>query len=119
MKPLLNIDEFLKRFNHFKDGEFRSIEVISPTTMLITLAGQDEARAFDWVSVRLEFSNVCDAKLLENSKLSLLDMSEGINIVKNDTFLAFGIGECYNLSSVKSSTCYIESKSIKYKEDLF
>ena len=94
MKPLTNIDSFLKRFNHFKDGEFRSIEIISPTTMLIHLAGQDEARAFDWVSVNLEFTNIISAQLVEDSKLPLLDMSEGISIINNTNSLAFGIGEC-------------------------
>ena len=119
MKPLTNIDEFLKRFNNFKDGEFRSIEVISPTTMLVTLAGQDEARAFDWISKKLEFNNVSDARLLENSKLSLVDMSDGVSIINENNKLAFGIGECYNISNIKSSTCHIECSGIKYEEGLF
>ena len=118
MKPLTNIDEFLKRFNNFRDGELRSIEIIS-ATMLVTLAGQDEARSFDWITVKLEFSNVSDARLLDDKKLSLVDMHNGVSIINDENILAFSIGECYNLSSIKNSVCYILSSSIKYEEDLF
>jgi len=119
LKPLTNTQDFLKRFDNFKGGEIRSIEVVSPTVMLLTLAGQDEARAFDWISIKLECTNVLDARLLDNPKLSLLDMSEGISILNEGTSLAFGIGECYNLSSIKSSSCFIECASMKYEEGLF
>ena len=119
MKPITNTDEFLKRFDNFKDGEFRTIKVISPTTMLVTFAAQDSARAFDWITVDLEFSGVSDARLLEQTKLSLVDMSEGISIINNNNRFAFAIGECYNISTIKSSTCYIESDTLKYEEGQF
>jgi len=119
MKPLTNIDEFLKRFDNFKDGELRSIEVISPTAMLVTLAGQDGAREFNWITVKLELSNVSDARLLDDKKLSLIDMSDGVSIINDKNILAFGVGKCYNLSSVKNSVCYIQSSSVKYEEGLF
>ncbi len=119
MKPITNIDEFLKRFNNFKDGEFRSIEVSSPTTMLVTLAGQDEARAFDWIALKLEFTNVSDARLLDNSKLLHVDMSEGLSIVSENNTITFGIGQYTNNSNIKNATCYIECEHIKYEEDLF
>jgi len=119
LKPLTKIDEFLKRFDNFKDGEVRLLEVISPTTMKITLAGQDSARDFDWITVSLEFSNVSDAKLLEQNRLALIDMSDGVNIINENNSLAFAIGECYNISAIKTSVCYIVSSSIKYEEGLF
>lgn len=119
MQPLKNIDTFLKRFNNFKDGEFRSIEVISPTSINITLAGQDESRAFDWISLKLEFTAVSDAKLLDASKLSLIDMNDGISIIKNNNTIAFALSECYNISSIKTSSIYIESLNVKYEEGLF
>ena len=120
MKPLLakDLPAFIQRFNNFKDGEFRSLEVISPTTMKIILAGQDEARAFDWVSLELEFNGVNDARLLESSKLHLVDMSEGINLI-HDENIAFGIGEYDNLSGIKNSSCYIICTDVKYQEGAF
>ena len=119
MKPLTNVDTFLKRFNNFKGGEVRSIEIISPAVIIITLAGQDEARAFDWISLQLECNGVNDAQILDNSKLTHLDMNEGISILNTGTSLAFAVGECYNESSIKSSSCFIECSSMKYKEGLF
>jgi hypothetical protein len=119
MKPLTNIPEFLKRFDNFKDGEILSIEIISPTTMLVTLCVQDKARAFDWINIKLQFNEIVDARILDNSKLSLLDMSNGISIISNGTKLAFSIGECYNVSTIKDSICFIECLNIKYEECLF
>ena len=119
MKPLTKIDEFLKRFDNFKGGELRSIEVITPTTMLVTLAGQDSATGFDWVSMKFEFTDVSDAKILDATKLSFVDMSDGVTIIKNEETLAFAIGECYNLSAIKNAICYMVSSSVKYEEGLF
>jgi hypothetical protein len=119
LKPLTNIDEFLKRFDNFKGGEVRSIEITSPSLMTITLVGQDEARAFDWISVQLECSGISDAQILDNSKLVHLDMNEGISILNTNHSLAFAVGECYNRSSIKSSSCFIECSNMKYEEGLF
>jgi hypothetical protein len=119
MKPIADIDSFLQRFNHFKNAQFRSIEVLSPSSILVTLAGQDKARAYDWRSVCLEFRQVVDAKLLENSKCSLLDMQDGISIIKTENTFAFSIGSCTKLASIKTASCYIEAPFLKYKEDEF
>ena len=121
MKPLIRKDLpiFLERFGHFVDCELRSIEVTSPTTMLVTVAAQDTARGFDWLSIKLEFNGVSDARLLENSQLSHVDLNDGINIIYEDDKYAFGIGNYTNLSSIKNSTCYITSSTLKYEEGAF
>ena len=119
MKPITNVQEFVKRFDGFIEGEIRCIKIISPTTMLVTLAGQDSARAFDWITIDLEFSGVSDARLLDDSKLSLVDMSDGISIINEDNKFAFGIGKCNNLSGIKNATAYIESENLKYQEGSF
>ncbi|RLA77482.1 MAG: hypothetical protein DRG78_17390 [Epsilonproteobacteria bacterium] len=119
MKPLTNTKDFLKRLDNFKNGELRSFEVISPSVMSITLAGQDEARAFDWISVTLEFSNITDARVVDDKRLSLIDMGDGVSIINNNEELAFGIGECYNIDNIKNSTSFIVCKNIKYEEGLF
>ena len=121
MKPLLakDINSFLKRFGNFCDGEFRDIEVISPTNITITFATQDEAKEFDWVSITLEFNGVSDAKLIESSKLSFIDMGEGISIIFENNMFYFAIGRSNNISGIKTSICYIESSSIKYEQESF
>ncbi len=121
MKPLSlkELPQFTERFSSFKDAEIRSLEIISPLQIKLTLAVQDSARAFDWITITLEFNGVIDARLLENNSLKLVDMSDGANIIKDENSFAFGIGECYNISTLKSSLCYIIAKSIKYEEGLF
>lgn len=121
MKPLLadKLDSFMERFDNFREGELRSIEVVSPTMIIITLAGQDSAREFDWISMKFEFSGVNDAKLLDSSRLSLIDMSDGVSIINNDNLFAFGIGKCYNISSIKNSTCQVIGSGLKYQEETF
>ncbi|MEA3331528.1 MAG: hypothetical protein U9Q29_07545 [Campylobacterota bacterium] len=121
MKPLLSKDlkSFLERFDNFRDGELRHIEIISPSVITITLAGQDSARAFDWVSVMVEFSDVSDATLLDNTKLKLVDMSDGISLLHKENLFAFGVGVCESLSTLKSSTCQVVASSLKYQEGEF
>ncbi|WP_295004297.1 hypothetical protein [Sulfurimonas sp.] len=109
----------LERFEHFKDSEFRSLEILSPGQLKITFTVQDKAREFDWITLSLEFSGVTDAKLHEESKMKLINLSDGINIIKTNTGFAFGIGECYNISNIQSSVCYILYRSLKYEEGLF
>ena len=46
-------------------------------------------------------------------------MSDGVNIVKGDDLFAFGIGECYNISNIKNSVCYLIANDLKYEEGLF
>ena len=115
----LSIGIDLKRFENFKDAEFRSLEISSSTDISLTYALQDAARAFDWITITLHFSGISDARLLDESKMSLIDMSNGISIINHENKLAFGIGECYNVSSIKSSTCYIISDNLKYQEGTF
>ena len=121
MKPLLakELPEFLKRFGNFIDAEFRHIEILSPTTIKISLAGQDSARGFDWVSINFEFSGVSDARLLSNSKLPHIDMSDGINILFEDTQFIFGIGNENKISALKNSICQITFSTLKYQEGSF
>ena len=121
MKPLLSkeLPSFVSRFGNFVNAEIRSIDVISPTTMNVVIACQDMARGFDWLTINLELSNITDARLLEESKLSLIDMNDGMSIIYEDDKFAWGIGDYHNLSSIKNSTSYIVSSNIKFEEGAF
>lgn len=121
MKPLLQtqLPAFLQRFENFKDAELRSLEIILPTLIRLTLAVQDSARAFDWITITLEFNGVSDARLLEENQLSYIDMSDGISLLYEENKFAFGLAECYNISSIKNSTLYLVAESLKYEEGQF
>ncbi len=121
MKPLLakDLGGFLQRFENFQDAELRNIEVLSPTTLKVTVAAQDSAREFDWVSIELEFNDVEDAKLLDTAKLSFVDMSEGITLIYENKKFAFGITNSYNITNIRDAQCYIISSNLKYHEGNF
>ncbi len=109
----------LERFDNFKDAQFRSLEVISPLHVKLILAVQDKSRDFDWITLELDFTDVTDARLLEQNKLQFIDMSDGAGLLHVNKEFAFGIGACYNIQAIKNSTLYIISKHLKYKEGQF
>ena len=109
----------LQRFDNFKDAEFRSLEIISPLNIKLTFAVQDAARAHDWITLTLDFNAISDARLLENNQLSLIDMSDGVTLLKDENSFAFGVGECYNIATIKTAPLYIIASSLKYKEGSF
>lgn len=121
MKPLQTnkLQEFLDRFDDFKNAEFRSIKINSATQISALFAVQDSARAFDWLTIELEFNGVKDAVLLNNSKLSLLDMEDGISLFyENDTF-NFALGEYKKTSNLNNSNCFVIAQNVKYEEGKF
>lgn len=121
MKPLLakDIPNFVSRFGNFVDAEIRSQKIISPTVMQVVVACQDSARGFDWLTLNLEFSGITDARLVEDSKLSLINTSDGLSFICEENSFAFGIGEYHNLSGIKNAISYIISSNIKYEEESF
>jgi|GEM_PF-753011 len=121
MKPLSpnKIQNFLSRFDNFKSGEFRSVEIISPTSIHALFAVQDANREHDWITVELEFTGVFNANLPQKSQLSLINMNNGVTLLTNDNKLAFGVGEYSTFASVENSLCCIYCSQIKYQEGLF
>ena len=117
MKPLLKteLDSFNDRFCNFVDAELRNVDITSPTTMLVKVATQDKNKEFDWITLELEFGGVSDANLIDDSKLSFVDMSEGANIINEDNHFGFCLGSYKNISSLKNSLLYIISSNLKYE----
>lgn len=120
MKPLLkkDIESFLKRFDDFIDSELRSVEIVSSTAIKITLTAQDAARAFDWIAVTFEFEGISDARLIQDSKLLHVDMSNGVSLVCDNKEYGFAIGN-YNMSNITDSIYYIKADNLKYEEGRF
>lgn len=121
MKPLSQaaLSQFLERFDNFKGAELRELEVVNPFEIKLTIATQDKARGFDWITIELLFSGVEAANLVEDNQLGFIDMEDGLNIIFDENRFAFGIGACYNISAIKSSSLYIISETLKYQEGQF
>ena len=118
MKPLhvSGIKTFLSRFERFSLSEIKAITVKSPSVIEIQFSVQDTGRGFDWIDIAFELSNVSDAELIENSKVSYLDMSEGISIIFQENKFIFCLGKYNTLQTAKDAPLYIICESVKFKE---
>ena len=121
MKPLLanKTTELLIRIDNAIDGELYAVTMNSPLNFTIELSVQDKNRGYDWINIAFEVDGVSDARLIEDEKLSLVDMSEGISIVYENGTAAIGIGKYTSLDSIKSSALYLIGSTIKYEERSF
>lgn len=90
MKPLLkkDITNFLDRFDNFSSSEIRGLQVLTPSSFELTLATQDKARAYDWITLTLNFNEVNDAKLVEEKNLPHIDLSEGMSLIHEGDMFA-------------------------------
>ena len=121
MKPLhvSQIESFNKRFNSLIDSELRRVDIISPTTMSIVLSVQDENRAFDWINLELEVSGVSDARLIDEDKISFLDMSDGISILYEEKNVIISVGKYNSFESANNAPLLIKGGTLKYQENTF
>ena len=121
MKPLLakELTTFTKRFSDFINCEIRSLEIVTSTTIKLSLATQDKSRGFNWISLNFEFNSVSDAKLIDESKFHLLDTSEGVSLIYDKNSFAFAIGNYKNISRIKNAVIYVIAANIKYEENKF
>jgi hypothetical protein len=115
----LSIKKLLERFSDFQGAELRSLEIISPTEITLSMALQDAARDFDWVTLHLHFSGVSDARVVENKKLPFIDTSNKMALLQKDAYIAFASSECYNIEELKNQTLYIIAKTLKTSESAF
>ena len=121
MKPLLanKITELLTRIDNAIDGELFTVTMNSPLSFTIELSVQDKNRGHDWINIAFEVDEVSDARLIEDNKLSLVDMSEGITVLFEDNTCAIGIGNYNSTEALKSSALYLIGATLKYEERPF
>ena len=122
MKPLLSqndIDNLLNRVERGVDAQNLSIKLISPIKMEFRLSVQDSHRDFDWIDLIFEIDGVSDARLLEESQLLHVDMSEGISLINNSCVSGICLGTYNDTSGFRDSTLFILGESLKYKEAPF
>lgn len=121
MKPLHanKLQEFLERFEYFKSGEFRSLEVANATSIQAVFALQDKNREYDWITLKLEFSGVYDAALPSEDKLAFIDMEDGVTLLFKENKFAFGVGKYNTFLAVKNALPYLYCTTIKYQESSF
>lgn len=109
------IDILLKKYNNFKYEQIRSIEQLPNSSKIVTLVVQDDDGE-DVNSVKIEFSNIKDSKILVNSVLSFLDMTSGITIIKENNLYGFAIGSGSSMHHVHNAPLYIISSDVNIEE---
>ena len=121
MTPLLKnkSPELLTRIDHATDGELISVVMNNPQNFTIELSVQDKNRGYDWINIAFEMGGVIDAKLVDESKLSHVDMSDGVSLVYEDGVALLAVGQYKTVESAKSSILFLEGTTIKYEERPF
>lgn len=116
VKPLSasSLKNLLERIDFAREGEIRSLTPLSPTSIEIRFSVQDIARGYDWIDVLFRIDGVYDAKLVSDTVLRSLDMSEGITAEMTDKQCGFAIG-CYS-GRANEAPLYILGTSMGYEE---
>ena len=118
MRPLVSseLEDFLYRFENFAASQITQIDVISPQAVRVSLNVQDRHRSFDWIGIDLLFEEIAEAKLLEDEKLHLVDMEEGVSIIFENGLFYFMLGDYHTPIGTQNALCHIIAKSLKYQE---
>ena len=121
MKPLNSnkASELLTRIDNAIDGELISVVMNNPQSFTVEFSVQDKNRGYDWINIAFEVDGVIDAKLIEDSNLSFVDMSDGISLIYKEDMALLAIGNYNTLQSAKSATLYLEGVTLKYEERPF
>ena len=109
------INALMEKFNNFVDAELRSLAKPSDNSLIVTLAVQNDDFE-DTDIIKIEFIDLKDARLLDNSMLSFLDMMSGITLIYERNLYGFALGHGDTMLHVKNAPLYIISTDIKIEE---
>jgi hypothetical protein len=106
------INKLLEKYDNFKYEQIRSIEQLPDSSKIVTLVVQDEDGE-DVDTIKLEFKNINDSKILVNDVLAFLDMTSGISIIKEKDLYGFAIGSATAMLYIHNAPLYIIASDIK------
>ena len=109
------IDSVLEKYNNFRDAQIRSIHSPTDTSKVVTLVMQDDDGE-DLNTVTIEFKDIKESKILQNSVLAFMDMGSGISIVKEHGLYGFALGSGTAMLHVHSAPLYIVASEISIEE---
>lgn len=109
------ITPILEKYNNFRDAQIRSVKNLSSDSKLVTIVLQDDDGE-DLNSVELEFSDIKESRILENSVLAYMDMMSGITVVKEHGLYGFALGKGSAMLHVHNAPFFIVSSSLLVRE---
>jgi hypothetical protein len=110
------INTLLEKYNHFRHAQISHIE--SPadrSKVIITMVVEDDEGEIT-NTVRIEFKNIKESRLLQNSVLPFLDMMSGISIVKEHDLYGFAVGSDTAMLHVHNAPLYVVASDISIEE---
>ena len=110
-----NISPILEKYKNFKDAQIRSVKNLSENSKVVTIVIQDDDGE-DLNSVELEFNDIKESRILENSVLAYLDMMSGITIVKEHELYGFGLGSGTAMLHVHNAPLFIVASALEIRE---
>ena len=110
------INTLLDKYNNFKYEQIRSIQQLPDGSKIVTMVVIDD-EGEDQDTIKLEFTNITDSKILVNDVLAYLDMTSGITLIKENNLYGFAIGSGTAMLHVHSAPLYIVASDIKIIEE--
>lgn len=110
------INALLTKHNKFRYAQIRSIEQLSDDTRTVTIVVQDDDGEEDLHTVKIEFKDIKNSRILLNEVLGYLDMSSGISIIKENDLYGFALGSGTAMLHVHNAPLYIIASDIKIEE---
>jgi len=109
------INTLLEKYNNFRDAQIRSVETPSESSKIVTIVVQDDDGE-DVNTVKIEFKNIKESRILLNNVLPFLDMMTGISIVKEHDQYGFAVGGGSAMLNIHNSPMYIIASDLAIEE---
>ena len=109
------INSILEKYDHFRDAQLRSVQSLSDSSKVVTLVVQDDDGE-DLNTISIEFTDIKESRILQNSVLPFLDMMSGISIIKEHDLYGFALGSGSSMIHVNNAPMYIIASDIKIEE---
>lgn len=110
------INTLLNKHNNFKYAQVRSIEQLTDNSRTLTIVVLDDDGEEDLHTIKIEFINIKNSRILQNNVLGYLDMSFGISIIKENNLYGFALGRGTAMLHVHNAPLFIISTDIKIEE---
>jgi len=110
------INKLLEKYDHFKHARIDSVESPadrSKVTINIVIE-DDEGEITNTVSI--EFKDIKQSRLLQNSVLAFLDMMSGVSIVKEHDLYGFALGSDTAMLHVHTAPMFVIASQISVEE---
>lgn len=110
-----DVNIILEKYNNFKAAQLRTIKQLPDSSKILSIVIQDDDGE-DINTVNIEFTDIKSSKILVDSVLPMLDMMDGITIIKENNLYGFALGRGTAMLHVHNAPLYIVASNISIQE---